>query len=103
MIDPWHRYAQGTDSGRFAAGPATSARSRFGTGDVKRGTVESLTDEGAVARCATATGPAVRIPSEAALRWRKDHPRIVRIEQTRVHGSPPALPPGQHPLPDHRP
>lgn len=89
MSDGFHRYAKGTDPGRFAHGPVESAqtkgRTRFGCGDVL---ASNLTEKGAKARCRTSEGAAVRLPSDAGVEYRKANPRIVRTEETRVHVGP---------------
>lgn len=95
MADGFHRYAQGTDSGKFAAGPVERTRSKFGTGEIAK---SSLTEEGAKARCRTSQGPATRLPSEAANEWRKKNPKTVRLEETRVHRGPEPIDPPRRPL-----
>lgn len=89
MSDRFHRYAKGTDPGRFADGPAESARvharTRFGCGEIL---ASNLTEEGAKARCRTSDGAAVRLVSDSANEHRKANPRIVRIEEVRDHSGP---------------
>lgn len=85
------RHASGTDSGRFAAGEGQRSRSAHGSGDVELGSEATTgSTEAARARCRTATGPATRVLSEAALRWRREHPRVVRLSAERVHAGPSA-------------
>lgn len=85
MADAFHRYAQGTDSGKFADGPVERTRSRFGTGELAK---SSLSEEGAKARCRTSMGAAVCLPSPAANEWRQQNPKVVRVKEERIHTGP---------------
>lgn len=88
MSDPYHHYAAGAERARFSVGPVERLRTRFGTGTLAP---SNLTEEGAKARSRTSDGPAERMASESANEWRKQHPRIVRVEEERVHDAPDAI------------